>query len=111
MLDPCPTIRELVTGINSGRPVSELARAFHGTVAEMLTKAAHDTAKRTGLSRVVLSGGCFANQLLVEQVTDRLSASGHEVFVQRQVPTTDGGLALGQAVIAAARSRRRMGCA
>lgn len=111
LLDPRPLLRELVAGVKSGRPVSELARAFHETVAAMLAEVSNRAAERTGLNRIVLLGGCFANRLLVEKLTDRLIAAGREVFVHQQVPTTDGGIALGQAVITAARVRSRSECA
>ena len=109
-IDICPLILVLLAGIEDGRPVSQLARVFHGAVAEMLAKAAHWAAKRAHLNRIVLSGGCFANRILTGDLADRLIGLGHEVFVHRQVPTTDGGLALGQAVVAAARLRRRRQC-
>ncbi|MFH1418405.1 MAG: carbamoyltransferase HypF [Planctomycetota bacterium] len=110
-LDPRPLIRELVAGIESGRAVPELAYAFHETVAAMLAEAAHRAAERTGLNRIILSGGCFANRLLTERIVARLGVAGCDVFTHQRVPTTDGGIALGQAVIAAARARRRMECA
>jgi len=54
----------------------------------------------------VLSGGCFANRLLLEQVVSGLRRAGRDVFTHQNVPAGDGGLALGQAVIAAERLRR-----
>ena len=51
---------------------------------------------------IALSGGVFQNRLLLEQVIERLQAKGHKVLTHRTVPANDGGLALGQAVIAAA---------
>ena len=105
-LDAAPTVRALVQGARSGRPAPELARAFHETVAAMLAECAARTARRTGLRRTVLSGGCFANRILLERLSQRLRAGGHEVFVHRQVPTGDGGVSLGQAVAAAERLSR-----
>ena len=57
---------------------------------------------RTGGRRVALSGGVFQNVLLLERTTAALGALGIEVLLHRRVPTNDGGLALGQAVVAAA---------
>lgn len=105
-LDIRPMIGAIVEAVGQGRPVGEMARAFHETVAVMLTDAAVREARRGGLGRVVLSGGCFANRLLVERVAVLLEGMGLEVYAHQQVPTGDGGVALGQAVVAAERLRR-----
>ena len=57
----------------------------------------------TGLARVCLSGGTFQNTRLLDLVARALRASGFELFLHRKVPPNDGGIALGQAVIAAER--------
>jgi hydrogenase maturation protein HypF len=54
----------------------------------------------TGLNQVVLSGGVFQNRLLLRKAVGLLETGGFQVFTHRQVPTNDGGIALGQAVIA-----------
>jgi hydrogenase maturation protein HypF len=103
-LDFRPLVRALVEQGAQGRPVPEIARAFHETLVAMLAEAVDRTSRATGLKRVALSGGCFANQILLQGLWQRLAASGHEVFVHRAMPAGDGGIALGQAVIAAARN-------
>ncbi len=110
-LDVRPMIRRLLEEARQGRPVEQSSRAFHETVACMLAEAARKTAERAGLLRVVLSGGCFVNQLLTQRVADLLGLAGCDVYTHRNVPTTDGGLALGQALTAAAQLRRRTECA
>jgi len=57
-------------------------------------------AEETRLQTVALSGGCFQNRLLLELVVPRLRSAGLHVLLHRQSPCNDGGLALGQAVIA-----------
>ena len=52
---------------------------------------------------IALSGGCFQNKLLLEEVVRLLESDGLKCLLQRKVPNNDGGLALGQAAIAAAR--------
>ena len=105
-MDVRPMIRELVEGVQACRPPSELARAFHEAVAAMLAACVNRAAARTGLNRVMLSGGCFANRLLLSRLWDLLRVAGREVYIHRLVPPGDGGIALGQAVVAAARLDR-----
>ncbi len=79
-----------------------LARAFHCAVADMIAETVRRVAGRTGLERITLSGGCFANRLLTSRLWRLLTQSGLQVYVHHLVPTGDGGIALGQAVVAAA---------
>jgi hydrogenase maturation protein HypF len=64
---------------------------------------------KTGINRVVLSGGCFQNELLLVGVLAGLGKEGFDVFSHRQVPTNDGGIALGQAVCAGAQIKEEKG--
>jgi len=105
-LDVQPMIRELVEQMKAGRPVGELARAFHETVIVMLADGATRAASEKDASQVVLSGGCFFNRILREGLTQRLTATGHQVFVHHQVSAGDEGVALGQAVVAAEQIRK-----
>lgn len=105
-LDPRPMLRELVASVGDLQSVRQLARSFHETVAAMLTAAVQRVAAQSGLTRVVLSGGCFANRLLTECIARRLAMSGLELYTHRRVPPGDGGLSLGQAVVAAELSGR-----
>ncbi len=105
-LDVCPMIEAIVEAAGQGRPAGEVARGFHETVAVMLADAAIREARQAGPGRVVLSGGCFANRLLLERMGVLLNEAGLEVYAHQQVPTGDGGVALGQAVVAAERLRR-----
>ena len=100
-LDLRPMWRALVTDLLVGVPVPELAARFHATLGAGTAAMVRALLDREGRRPVVLSGGCFANARLVDEVLRRLD--GFEVFLPRQVPPGDGGLALGQAVIAAAR--------
>ena len=102
-LDHRPLCRRLVSGLERGEAVAALARLFHDAVASMLASAAITSAREAGLSTVALSGGVFCNALLASLVHGELSRAGLEVLVHRQVPANDGGLALGQAAIAASK--------
>ncbi len=90
----------LVEGLEVGRAVSALAADFHVTVAGMMTRAAGRARAQSGLETVALSGGVFQNRLILRMTRDALRQAGFEVLTHRQAPANDGGLSLGQAVIA-----------
>jgi hydrogenase maturation protein HypF len=69
----------------------------------VITRVATRIKSAGGPKRVVLSGGVFQNRLLLEWTWQRLEANGFEVYVHHRVPTNDGGISLGQAVVAHAR--------
>jgi len=83
--------------------VQSVAARFHATMAEAIRAGCRRARDRGAPSTVVLAGGCFQNRLLVHEARRRLEADGFEVLVNRKVPPNDGGIALGQAAIAAAR--------
>ena len=85
----------------------EVAARFHDELAEATAAAVADLAAATGLGTVALSGGVFQNARLLVGLTARLEARGLTVLSHRLVPTNDGGVCLGQAVVAGARSSRR----
>jgi hydrogenase maturation protein HypF len=89
-------------------PPGVIAARFHRGLAQVIVKLALKLAARDGengprFDTVALSGGCFQNRVLFEEVHRRLEASGFSVLSQAQVPAGDGGLSLGQAAVAAAR--------
>ena len=92
--------------MQAGVPVELISARFHETLADALAKQAALAAERTGVRTVALSGGCFMNLRLLESVISRIAARGLQPIWHHQVPANDGGLSLGQAVIAAAVSRR-----
>jgi hydrogenase maturation protein HypF len=69
-------------------------------MAEIIVATCHHVAKETGPRTVALSGGCFQNRLLLELAVPALEAAGFRVLLHRQVPCNDGGISLGQAVLA-----------
>lgn len=96
-------IAALAEDLAAGVPTSEIAGAFHNGLAAVLVKVAHEAAEANGLATVALSGGTFQNRLLAERVEAGLLQAGLEVLTHHRVPPNDGGISLGQAVIANAR--------
>jgi hydrogenase maturation protein HypF len=77
-----------------------IAVKFHNTVAQMTNEMCCLIADDTGITQVALSGGVFQNRLLLRKTVSLLESSGFQVFTHRRVPCNDGGISLGQAVIA-----------
>jgi hydrogenase maturation protein HypF len=106
-LDPAPMWWRLCRDLRSGVPAEIIARRFHcGLSAGVVSMAERVARNRHGGGaggRVALSGGCFQNRTLVEEVSRGLQEAGFVVLLHAKVPTNDGGLSLGQAAIAAAR--------
>ncbi|MET7639931.1 carbamoyltransferase HypF [Streptomyces sp. NPDC005438] len=96
-----PLWRAVVDDLRDGVPPALVAARFHRSVAYAVYAGCRTLATRHRVRQVALSGGVFANSLLEETVTDLLRADGLEVLRHQRVPANDGGLALGQAVVAA----------
>lgn len=100
-LDPAPVLSALVADLRRGAPAPVLAARFHRGVARAVAEICRRARRDTGLATVALSGGVFANALLEEECTRLLTRDGFAVLRHGEVPPNDGGLALGQLVVAA----------
>ncbi len=107
IIDPKNIIIGIVEDLKRSVPVGTISFKFHNTIAEIIVDTCQRIGKETGLSEVALSGGVFQNIFLLNRTFNRLIKEGFKVYLHHQVPTNDGGICLGQAVIANA---RRAGC-
>jgi hydrogenase maturation protein HypF len=99
---PAPIIRGVIRDIKSGVSTAEISAKFHGTLIRLFAHLCEVIRKEHGLDRVVLSGGVFQNSLLLSGLIQALENKHFKVFSHQLVPANDGGIALGQAVAAAA---------
>jgi hydrogenase maturation protein HypF len=99
LLDWGPLLLALLEDGARGVETSTRSARFHNALVDGIAAVAHDA----GAPRVALSGGCFQNRFLVDRTRERLTAEGFEVLTHRLVPPNDGGIALGQVMVAAAR--------
>ncbi len=90
----------VIADILKKTPEAVIAARFHNTVAQMIHKTCETIASKTDLKKVALSGGVFQNRLLTRKTLPLLESAGFEVYTHRQVPCNDGGISLGQVVIA-----------
>jgi hydrogenase maturation protein HypF len=104
-IDMRPTIREIVADLRRGESVHVISAKFHQTVAQVAVEVCIRLRGSDGPNRVCLSGGTFQNAFLLSRTATALRRNGFEVFLHSAVPPNDGGLCLGQAVVAASRLR------
>nr|WP_231333330.1 carbamoyltransferase HypF [Actinomadura graeca] len=97
-------VAAVVDDHRAGTGVPVIAARFHNGVAALTVGAARRVRDATGLGTVALSGGVFQNMLLLERAVTGLSEAGFEVLTHHRVPPNDGGISLGQAAVATARS-------
>ncbi|HEY0328483.1 MAG TPA: carbamoyltransferase HypF [Rhodopseudomonas sp.] len=103
-IDPAPMWRALLDDLREGVPLADIAARFHFGLAEIFCDAAIKIAKAHDAQAIALGGGVFQNGLLLQACLNRLQDCALPVLSPAQIPANDGGLAYGQAIIAAARA-------
>ena len=104
-IDAAPMWRALLTDLARATPVALVAARFHKGLAIAIVRTIERLrCEAATFDTVALSGGVLQNRVLLEQLLHRLGGSGLRVLTHREVPANDAGLALGQAVVAAARA-------
>lgn len=98
-------VRAAAEDLLSGVEPEVIAARFHNGIIDVIVRCCAELRDTTGVSTVALSGGVFQNLLLLTGVVDGLRGNGFRVLTHSRVPTNDGGISLGQAVVAAARDR------
>jgi hydrogenase maturation protein HypF len=86
--------------VQNNQPMGVIAARFHNTIAAMIAEMCQRIRASEKLNRVCLTGGTFQNLYLLEHAVTLLRKLRFEVFIHSAVPPNDGGIALGQAVIA-----------
>jgi len=104
-IDPRPVLRGMVADLRAGLPVAAAAAGFHRAVTDVIVSRAVALRESTGTSTVGLTGGVFQNAVLLGGSHARLVGLDFRVLTHALVPPNDGGLALGQAAVVAARAQ------
>ena len=97
-------IRRVVGDLQRKTPLPIISGRFHMSLVKLFSDICDHLRRDSGLARVILSGGVFQNAILLRGLMRSLAEQGFEVCTHKQVPTNDGGICLGQAVVAAAQS-------
>jgi hydrogenase maturation protein HypF len=98
-------VEALVRDVRAGVPISKISARFHNGLAEAVREVVKRISLETGIRSVALSGGVWQNITLLGRTLALLQGDGFRVYIHREVPANDGGLSLGQAVVAAVRLR------
>ena len=96
----CELLSTIVQDVKNQVPVPIISLKFHNTMAQIIARMCKLLTKETGINQVALSGGVFQNRLLLKLTTSALQKEGFSVLTHHLVPCNDGGISLGQAVIA-----------
>ncbi len=96
-------IAAIAGDVRNGYTRGRIGRKFHSTLAQIIANVCARLRDQTGIESVVLSGGVFANALLLTDAVSRLSNHGLRAHFHHQTPPNDGGLSFGQLAVAAAR--------
>jgi hydrogenase maturation protein HypF len=99
-IDVRAMMEQIIRDVVAAKPVGWISAAFHNTVAAIVVEVCLRLRSEEHIDRVCLSGGTFQNVYLVERAVASLRAKGFQVFLHSKVPPNDGGISLGQAVIA-----------
>jgi hydrogenase maturation protein HypF len=100
-----PLFEALLDDLGRSLPIGAISRRFHDGLVECFVDLATLLREKTAMDRVCLSGGTFHNIYFSQRLEARLFEAGFQVFTQKEVPSGDGGLSLGQALVAAAKGR------
>ena len=98
-----PLFQAVLNDLRQQTAVADISRRFHNGLAAIFVELAEKIREQTQLNRICLSGGCFQNVLLFQRMLDGLRAKSFEVYFHSEVPAGDGGISLGQALVAAHR--------
>jgi hydrogenase maturation protein HypF len=100
-IDPAPLFQAALTDLRAGSPIPAISARFHNGVAHLVQVACRQIRAAFGAQDVALSGGVWQNITLLDKTIPLLEADNFNVYIHHRVPTNDGGLALGQAMVAA----------
>jgi len=103
-LDTRPLVAAAVHDLRARAGVGSVSSRFHAGFSALIAEGAIRAAGVAGLERVVLGGGVFHNDLLTTDLVRRLTEAGFRVFLPKEVPVGDGGIAIGQVLVANART-------
>lgn len=102
-INPELIIKGILDDLDKKTAIGRISAKFHRSVVDMIVQSACRIKSETGLSKAVLSGGSFQNRFILSNAETELAKNNFEVFTHKNIPSNDGGIALGQLIIASKR--------
>ena len=99
-------IQQVINDLTQNTPVPVIAARFHNSIIWSIFETVRKIRFETGTTKVVLTGGSFQNKYLTEKTMALLTGDGLDVYMSAKVPSNDGGIALGQLIVAARKRER-----
>ena len=96
-----PMIIQIVNDIHNALPVSDIAVKFHNTIINIGVEVSEKLRSKFNINKLVISGGTFQNKYILQKLENVILDRGFEIYINENVPSNDGGIALGQIAIAA----------
>lgn len=93
-------IRGIINDLKNNVDIKNISMKFHNTIVDMSLFLCNKLHEKYNINKVVLSGGVFQNEILLENIYKKLKENGFDVFIHKKIPTNDSGISLGQIVIA-----------
>jgi len=103
IIDPGPVIRDIVRDVNNKVSNGKISLKFHRSIVNVIVREAIKLRSESGINKVVLSGGTFQNRFILSETVKGMSKNNFQVYTPCNYPSNDGGIALGQLMIAAKR--------
>ena len=100
IINPSPLFVSVIADLHNQTPISKISAKFHNSITKVSVDICKHIREKDHVDTVALSGGVWQNKVLLTNTTKQLKIDGFDVLIHRNVPTNDGGLSLGQAVIA-----------
>jgi len=99
-IDPSSILKGVISDVQNQIPVPIISGRFHNSIAKLVSLVCQRLRKSSGLNDVVLSGGVWQNRILLDRTINQLSQLEFSVYIHHHVPANDGGISLGQAIVA-----------
>ena len=93
-------LKEIADDLQNGVPKNKIAESFHNTIIQFTLEAVQKVSKKSGIKKIVLSGGVMQNKIIVENLNQILINNNFKVYLPSELPSNDGSISVGQVMVA-----------